>query len=97
MRRKPSSASAARIDADTRRRECRGRSRPPGNFQSKTHGSPEAPKSGLPRPIVPEAVKVDGPQIVDDFPEVLPVTQGELDVIETYLGMGLDEILRRME
>jgi hypothetical protein len=98
MRQKPSSTSAERIDVDARRRECGGRSRPPGNRQSKTrpadpHGSLEAPA----RPIVPEAVKVDGPQVVDDFPEVLPVTQGELDVIETYLGMGLDEILRRME
>src|SRR5215510_8832094 len=100
MRRKPSSISAARIDVDGRRRECGGRSRPPRLLQSKTrpadhpHGSPEA----LPRPTVPEAASnVDSPQAVDDFPEVLPVTQGELDVIETYLGVWLDEVLRRME
>jgi hypothetical protein len=48
-------------------------------------------------PLARSSLRRDGPQVVDDFPEVLPVTQGELDVIETYLGMGLDEILRRME
>jgi len=36
------------------------------------------------------------PQVVDDFPEAVPVTQGELDVIETYLGSLLDDMLKRM-
>jgi hypothetical protein len=39
----------------------------------------------------------DGPQVVDDFREVMPVTQRELDVIETYLGALLDDMLKRME
>jgi hypothetical protein len=39
----------------------------------------------------------DGPQVVDDFREVMPVTQRELDVIETYLGALLDAMLKRME
>jgi len=39
----------------------------------------------------------DYPQIVDDFPEVVPVTQRELDIIETYLGSMLDDMLKRMQ
>jgi hypothetical protein len=35
------------------------------------------------------------PRVVDDFPEIMPVTQRELDVIETYLGSLLDDLLRR--
>jgi hypothetical protein len=30
-------------------------------------------------------------RVVDDFPEAIPVTRHELDVIETYLGALLDE------
>jgi len=39
----------------------------------------------------------DGPQVVDDFHEVMPITQRELEVIETYLGALLDDMLKRME
>jgi hypothetical protein len=34
-------------------------------------------------------------EIVDDFPDLVPVTQSELDVIETYLGSLLDDLLKR--
>ena len=34
------------------------------------------------------------PEVVDDFPEIVPVTQRELDVIETYLGSLLDDLLK---
>jgi hypothetical protein len=33
------------------------------------------------------------PEVVNNFPEVVPVTQSELDVIETYLGSLLDDML----
>jgi hypothetical protein len=33
------------------------------------------------------------PEVVDDYPEIVPVTQRELDVIETYLGSLLDDLL----
>jgi hypothetical protein len=33
-------------------------------------------------------------QIIDNFPAVVPVTQRELDVIETYLGSLLDDMLK---
>lgn len=35
-----------------------------------------------------------GLEVVDDYPEVVPVTQRELDVIETYLGSLLDDLLK---
>jgi hypothetical protein len=35
------------------------------------------------------------PKVVDDFPEIMPVMQRELDVIETYLGSLLDDLLQR--
>jgi hypothetical protein len=36
-------------------------------------------------------------QFVDDFPTVVPVTQRELDVLETYLGSLLDDLLKRKQ
>ena len=45
----------------------------------------------------PRVLTRDYPQIVDDFPEVVPVTQRELDIIETYLGSMLDDMLKRMQ
>jgi hypothetical protein len=40
--------------------------------------------------------KVTGPrpEVVVDFPEIVPVTQRELDVIETYLGSLLDDLIK---
>ena len=37
------------------------------------------------------------PQVIDDFPIAVPVTQRELDVLETYLGSLLDDMLKRTE
>jgi hypothetical protein len=34
------------------------------------------------------------PQVVDNLPAVVPVTQRELDVLETYLGSLLDDMLK---
>jgi hypothetical protein len=39
----------------------------------------------------------DRPEVVDDFRAVMPVTQRELEIIETYLGAVLDDTLKRME
>jgi hypothetical protein len=39
----------------------------------------------------------DNPLVVDDFRDVMPVSQRELDVIETYLGVVLDDMLKRTE
>jgi hypothetical protein len=35
--------------------------------------------------------------VIDDLPDVVPVRPRELDVIETYLGAVLDELLRTRE
>ena len=40
--------------------------------------------------------KVD-PDVVDDFPQDIPVASRELDVIETYLGGLLDDALGEQE
>ena len=34
------------------------------------------------------------PRVIDDFPAVVPVTQREIDVLETYLGSLLDDMLK---
>ena len=39
----------------------------------------------------------NNPLVVDDFRDVMPVSQRELDVIETYLGAVLDDMLKRTE
>jgi hypothetical protein len=49
--------------------------------------------SELARPIRRDAVTWAGPVVVDDFPQEIPITRRELDVIETYLGALLDEAL----
>jgi hypothetical protein len=33
-------------------------------------------------------------EVDDDFPEIMPVMQRELDVIESYLGSLLDDLLK---
>jgi len=38
-----------------------------------------------------------GPDVVDDFPTAIPVSRGELEVIETYLGALLDDALGKRE
>lgn len=40
-----------------------------------------------------DAVTCAGPVVVDDFPQEIPITRRELDLIETYLGALLDEAL----
>lgn len=36
---------------------------------------------------------IDEPSVLDDLPEVIPVTGPELDVIEAYLGNLIDQFL----
>jgi hypothetical protein len=33
------------------------------------------------------------PEVADDFPDVIPITSTELDVIETYLGRLISQLL----
>ena len=34
--------------------------------------------------------------VIDDFPRPVPIGRAEIDVLETYLGAALDEILREI-
>ena len=54
---------------------------------------PNAKLSRAPTELVEKPV----PNVVDDFPEILPVLQRELDIIETYLGATLDQLLNELE
>jgi hypothetical protein len=65
-------------------------------------GAPRAQyhrKAGL-APLIrrrPPTLVAAGPDVVDDFPTAIPVTRGELEVIETYLGALLDGALGKRE
>jgi hypothetical protein len=86
MRRKPDSCSGARTDPGTRRRQnVVGLIRQAGVQPRRRR------KCERGRPIRPGAVALAGPDVVDDFPQAIPVVQRELDVIETYLGALLDD------
>ena len=57
------------------------------------------PKTG-PAPLNPRRAPtlVDaGLKVIDDFSTAIPVTRGELEVIETYLGALLDDALGKRE
>jgi hypothetical protein len=49
--------------------------------------------SELTRPARRDAITWASPIAVDDFPQQIPITRRELDVIETYLGALLDDTL----
>ena len=46
----------------------------------------------LARSIPLDAITRAGPDVVDDFPQEIPITRRELEVIETYLGALLDAL-----
>ena len=43
--------------------------------------------------VGPVGPTIGAPRVLDDFPTLLPVLDRELEVIETYLGASLDELL----
>jgi hypothetical protein len=98
MRWKPGSLSAARIariDAGgrprragpTRQASTQRRSRLPDGPNAQRRRNSELTRHRR------DAVTWAGPIVIDDFPEEIPITRRELDVIETYLGALLDEAL----
>jgi hypothetical protein len=64
----------------------------PDNHRRRSVGGVRAPGNLHCRPH-----PTDEPQVVDDFRDIMPVSQRELDVIETYLGAMLDDMLKRTE
>jgi hypothetical protein len=63
----------------------------PGNHRSRCVSGSRASENPHHRPN-----PSDSPQVIDDFRELMPVTQRELDVIETYLGALFDDMLMRV-
>jgi len=59
------------------------------------HGAQPFDRGPLAGPMGQNATKIaaTGPDVVDDFPELAAVRDGELDVIEAHLGACLDEVL----
>lgn len=56
-------------------------------------GKPRAPNLAQPECGPIAGGTIDEPSVLDDLPEVIPVTGRELDVIETYLGNLIDQLL----
>jgi hypothetical protein len=61
--------------------------------RSKAGHHPNAKLSRAPTELVEKPV----PDVIDDFPEILPVLQRELDIIETYLGATVDQLVGDLE
>jgi hypothetical protein len=61
----------------------------------RSHGAHPCDRGQLAGPMGQKATKIaeTGPDVVDDFPELAAVRDGELDVIEAHLGACLDEVL----
>jgi len=110
MRQKLDTPSTARIDtrcpARTGNRRRQGIADPTGQAdarrRSRLIGGPNAQRRRKSRlaPLIrrgaPTFVEA-GPDVVDDFPQNIPVAPRELDVIETHLGVLLDDALGNRE
>jgi hypothetical protein len=92
MRRKPDSRYRARTDLVIRRPAVVAGSR--GRAEARPR---RGLRSQLARPIRPSVVMFEGAEVVDDFPQAIPVAPRELEVIETYLGALLDDVLSQTE
>ena len=82
------------VAGETGRADARHPLRLPGAPHAQHH-----PKAAL-APLIPcraPTLVAAGPDVVDDFPTAMPVTRGELEVIETYLGALLDDALGKRE
>ena len=104
MERKPASTSRTRIDVDIGGRQNLAGSAQAATIQRQPRLSdgPSARRNRKLQPVQPigrEAVKtIDlDAAVLDDFPESIRAFQAELDVIETYLGALLDEVLGQPE
>jgi hypothetical protein len=104
MERRPASTSRTRTDVDIGGRQNLAGSTQADSTQRQPRPSdgPSAQRNRKVQPVQPisgETVKAMGldAAVLDDFPESIRVFQAELDVIETYLGALLDEVLGQPE
>ena len=96
----PSGARIARTDAGGRPRWAGQTRQAQVQRRPRLTDGPNAQRrrrSELARRIRRGAARWAGPGVVDDFPQEIPITRRELEVIETYLGALLDDVLGRSE
>ena len=58
------------------------------------------PRKGAANGVVGHGPKLDdteGPSVVDDLPDVIPVSEREAKVVELYLGRLIDDLLRGLD
>jgi hypothetical protein len=81
--------SAAALDGSTAAFRSGDRTAQDGTFPSKrNHGIPVNEKRAP-----AEGPATDDPVLLDNLPELIPVTRSELEVIETYLSSLIDQLL----
>ena len=103
MRRKLGLISGARKDGDVRPLDNAG-AKSPRNIRRRPRVGDNSSaqrnrKCALARPIgLGEAAIIEPSlHVTDDLPQAIPLAKRELDVIETYLGALLDDVLGRRE
>jgi hypothetical protein len=100
MERKAASPSADRIIADTRERRDDSRLLRHEGSQHRACAAKTRHRKPYPTLHIDPDVKgfdKTNPHVVDGFPQAIPVLERELDVIETYLGSLLDQMLGHKE
>jgi hypothetical protein len=94
----PRGARIARIDPGTRprqdgtspTRQAQVQRRPRSDNGPRVRGRG---RSELARPVRRDGITWASPRVIDNFPQEIPITRREIDVIETYLGVLLDDTL----
>jgi hypothetical protein len=91
------STGRLRTDADLRARDhapgLNAQPRPPARRERKPRHAPTT----KPTPTRPQSALPQGPPVIDDLPDAVPVCAQELEVIETYLGTLLNELIGPQE
>ena len=70
--------------------------KPCSTFEARINAGPSSdrkPEPGRREDSAPAVLIGSDPGVVDDFPDRIPLSERELDVIETYLGRLLDDML----
>ena len=93
MRRRAASTRRVGIDAHLRARQHAPRPITPPLWPERNHR-----RSRNTRQVnVPAQSQPPAPRVIDDFPQTVPVDARELEVIETYLGALLNELMGPQE
>ena len=93
MERKVASPSRKSTAAGSRRGDASPAGRPDGNRRSGTWRG-RGPCPNRPLDLISKKVNTTCLPVIDGLPQTVPVLERELDVIETYLGALIDELLK---